>query len=100
MSKKSKPRHLVGKNKPSKKTIQSPSASFSPAEPRPAATARPEPSAAPSFRTAAQAIARPARAVAPMLPASYDYVVADLKRIGVIAAALFAIMAVLTVIIR
>lgn len=35
-----------------------------------------------------------------MLPASYDYVVADLKRIGVIAAALFAILIVLTVIIR
>lgn len=100
MSKKSRPRHLTGKNKPGRKTLQPRSAVFSQDEPTPVPVARPETATTRPFRSVTQAVARPARAVAPILPTSYDYVVSDLKRIGMISAVLIAILIVLTFVIR
>lgn len=102
MSKKNRPRHLAGKDKKARRTVEAPRVSApsghgraalaSPASPRPIQ---------PAARAAAPAaILRPVRAAAQTFQTSYDYVVSDLKRIGIIAGGMFAILGILTIIIR
>ncbi|MGQ9553298.1 MAG: hypothetical protein ACUVWR_04180 [Anaerolineae bacterium] len=57
--------------------------------------ARGEGSSRPSATTSLQALAQTAKPTAPDLRAEYRYVIADLKRIGIVAASMFALLVVL-----
>lgn len=113
MSKKSKPRHLSGKAKTARKltppqgtvptSVESQPA-LSPAAPRmdnrPILPDRSVLSVGQAVRPTLAARSRPIRAAAQAVPANCDYVVKDLKRISVIAASLFVIMGILTVVVH
>ena len=57
-------------------------------------------SAAPARQSLLASVRRPGRQTGPTLVTDYAYVMADLRRIGILAAAAFAILVVLTFVIR
>ncbi len=62
--------------------------------------ARAAPPAAPTRQSLLAGVRRPARAAGPTLITDYGYVLSDLRRIGIVAAGAFALLIVLTFVIR
>ena len=92
---------MSGKGKPARRVVNAPSVPASGAQARPQLDGMAEqPPVQPVRPASPRVTARPARTAANIIPTNYDYVVSDLKRIGVIAGAMLAVLIVLTVIIR
>lgn len=110
MANKSRPRHRSSKNRTPRKLTAAPSAAPATVESKPnptqaapgmettpMATSRPGLGVAQPVRPNLTVRSRPLRAPTQAMPADFAYVITDLKRIGVISLALFAILAILAV---
>lgn len=101
MSKKNRPRHKSGKGKPARRLQSPPNPPASPVQAGAAVAARAEQPSTQPLRPLSPAVtARSTRAATQFIQTNYEYVVSDLKRIGIIAGGMFGALIVLAVIIR